>query len=503
MMRKLASTLLLLVLSQLAWAQFFQFNQRYFTPQRANPAKVASEDSFHALLNFREQSTGGDFSLRSTALDLAYPFHLNSRTVAGLGLFVLDDRTAGRDVFSMQEIGLSSGVSLPSSRYSFFTLGLSYSFATQGLNDENLSTGSQFVPDRGFDLSLDNGEVFDDVRVSFQRLNTSILWKKLGRNNQLQASYGLSLFDLNRPKNALTETEQFIKRSFLAEGIQMVSQKGNDSWYVEGLAYGQLDQLTAQAGFIWDRRIRRDQHLIVKARYSTEHYAIISARIEKDRLVVGATYDLALGKRAVSNQSAFEVGIGWKGVSNIKRKRSKKKNRRRRGPVKPPIGNQIDTTENKVEQKELIELDSSSIEQQIEESPEETESKKTSSLQIGPISQKKNIVEQIDARFPFKTNSYQLSSDYRDFLDEIVARLLNNSNQVIEIIGHSDSIGSIEDNLVLSKNRAQAVANYLIENGIKKSRISVDGKGELNPISTNDTAEGRALNRRVEMRIKE
>ena len=109
----------------------------------------------------------------------------------------------------------------------------------------------------------------------------------------------------------------------------------------------------------------------------------------------------------------------------------------------------------------------------------------------------------ISARFPFKTNSYQLSSDYRDFLDEIVARLLNNSNQVIEIIGHSDSIGSIEDNLVLSKNRAQAVANYLIENGIKKSRISVDGKGELNPISTNDTAEGRALNRRVEMRIKE
>ena len=71
----------------------------------------------------------------------------------------------------------------------------------------------------------------------------------------------------------------------------------------------------------------------------------------------------------------------------------------------------------------------------------------------------------------------------------------------LKITGHTDDVGSVEDNLLLSKNRAQSVTNYLIKNGIESGRLIFDGKGESNPIEPNDTEAGRYQNRRIEFEI--
>lgn len=71
------------------------------------------------------------------------------------------------------------------------------------------------------------------------------------------------------------------------------------------------------------------------------------------------------------------------------------------------------------------------------------------------------------------------------------------------IEGHTDAIGSEEYNKKLSLERAQAVADYFAENGIDRSRLELIGQGESQPIATNDTQEGRAMNRRVEIRLIE
>lgn len=71
----------------------------------------------------------------------------------------------------------------------------------------------------------------------------------------------------------------------------------------------------------------------------------------------------------------------------------------------------------------------------------------------------------------------------------------------IEIIGHTDSVGSPQKNMELSWRRANAVAKYLIARGISPTRLQVTGKGSTQPIADNRLAEGRALNRRVEFRI--
>ncbi len=84
-------------------------------------------------------------------------------------------------------------------------------------------------------------------------------------------------------------------------------------------------------------------------------------------------------------------------------------------------------------------------------------------------------------------------------LNELAEYLNNNPSVKANIIGHTDNVGKKEDNLALSKSRAQTVLNFLKDKNISASRLSFDGKGDSQPIKTNDTEEGRQNNRRVEV----
>ncbi len=86
-------------------------------------------------------------------------------------------------------------------------------------------------------------------------------------------------------------------------------------------------------------------------------------------------------------------------------------------------------------------------------------------------------------------------------LAPVLETMQNNESLEIELSGHTDNIGSREVNMRLSKQRAQAVANFLIENGITECRIATVGYGFDRPIATNDTDAGRQRNRRTELKI--
>lgn len=99
-----------------------------------------------------------------------------------------------------------------------------------------------------------------------------------------------------------------------------------------------------------------------------------------------------------------------------------------------------------------------------------------------------------------KADLYEES--YSD-LDRAVAFLRKNPSAIVEIIGHTDSVGSATYNHSLSRNRAEAVREYLADQGINLSRITARGHGEEHPVADNGTEEGRARNRRVEMKVTE
>ncbi len=88
-------------------------------------------------------------------------------------------------------------------------------------------------------------------------------------------------------------------------------------------------------------------------------------------------------------------------------------------------------------------------------------------------------------------------------LDSQVEFLKTNAELNIEVSGHTDNVGIESENITLSNNRAKAVADYLIQKGINASRITYKGYGSSKSITTNATEEGRAKNRRVELKISE
>lgn len=101
----------------------------------------------------------------------------------------------------------------------------------------------------------------------------------------------------------------------------------------------------------------------------------------------------------------------------------------------------------------------------------------------------------------FPTNKSELSASSRASLTQFAQSLKNSPDTDITIYGHTDNTGSREVNEQLSKARADAVANFLVGNGISRTRITTEGLAYDQPLADNSTAAGRAENRRVEIYI--
>src|SRR5262249_33629197 len=99
----------------------------------------------------------------------------------------------------------------------------------------------------------------------------------------------------------------------------------------------------------------------------------------------------------------------------------------------------------------------------------------------------------------FDTGSYTLRSGTREKLAKISGILLAHPGLTLAIEGHPDSVGSDEFNQQLSERRADAVRDFLAEQGVPASSISARGFGKTQPVASNDTPEGRQRNRRVEL----
>lgn len=111
------------------------------------------------------------------------------------------------------------------------------------------------------------------------------------------------------------------------------------------------------------------------------------------------------------------------------------------------------------------------------------------------------IVVTFDDGILFDFDRAELRPEGRANLHELARNLRQYGRTDVLIIGHTDSVGAASYNLGLSDRRAASAANYLMNQGIASHRVSTRGMGEADPIATNETAEGRQLNRRVEVVI--
>ena len=178
-MKVALSLILVLAATWNGYAQYFQFSQYNFTNQRINPAVVASSNYAEASLINRNQSTGGGFHLNSNFFNASYPL-LNRKGLrwSGFGISLMDDRAGQTGLFSTQEISLAYALSIPVSSGASLSLGLRGLHSRRKVDLDNLHTGVQYVPDRGFDESVSNGENFGRLSHAFNTFSAGIYWRK-------------------------------------------------------------------------------------------------------------------------------------------------------------------------------------------------------------------------------------------------------------------------------------------------------------------------------------
>ena len=111
------------------------------------------------------------------------------------------------------------------------------------------------------------------------------------------------------------------------------------------------------------------------------------------------------------------------------------------------------------------------------------------------------IILNMPGNVTFDTNSSDISADFYPVLDSVAIVLNEYEKTYVDVFGHTDNRGSEKYNQTLSEQRAASVAKYLESRKVLPQRIVTTGKGELNPIASNDTPESRALNRRVEIAL--
>lgn len=112
-----------------------------------------------------------------------------------------------------------------------------------------------------------------------------------------------------------------------------------------------------------------------------------------------------------------------------------------------------------------------------------------------------SIILNMPGNVTFASNSSDVSSTFYPVLDSVAIVLNEYEKTYVDVIGYTDSSGSEQYNQTLSEKRAASVARYLESHKVLPQRIVITGRGESNPVASNDTSEGRAMNRRVEITL--
>lgn len=141
------------------------------------------------------------------------------------------------------------------------------------------------------------------------------------------------------------------------------------------------------------------------------------------------------------------------------------------------------------------------IGKKMDKQKKELEATLPDDTKVETISNGEALKVTFDSGILFATNSSTLSDASKSALRNFAISVKANPDTYIKIVGHTDNTGKVDYNQILSEKRAKSVYDYLMMQGISSDRMSYEGKGIHQPVADNNTPEGRALNRRVEILI--
>lgn len=480
-------------------AQNVNFSQYQLTPTTTNPGMIGSFAQYQGLFNYRSQSNGGETNFQTMQASIIIPIlNRNARRIKGqrIGGFAVNasQDVAGDDgLLTTQGVGggfaYNIKMDIPGGWGAFYDAYLSFgghvNYFQRSVNVDAIQTGSQFV-NGAFDPNTDNGEAVIANSISYLSFSAGAYWYFLdGQSGNMRGYMGASASNLNQPNIALLEGEtNQLPMAYTAilgwdiwtsyDGI--FSFEPNARWIKQG------NSSQINAGALVHYRLLglepgRDTDIYIGGWYSTTNGAIATLGVNHKNVVVGASIDLgSLGGASTTSQS-IELSVGLKF-----------------GQKSPNLSVIEDLYK---EEESLITLENDDL---IEVDKEEEERVMTNQKEELTTDEEAVLNEII----LFDPLNYELTSESKTILNEVVDILLNHPNAKIIIEGHADDVyENKEENNQLSLDRALVVREYLHKKGVSISRLKTAGYGDTKPIVANDSDENRAKNRRVSFQVVE
>lgn len=489
----------------LSHAQYFMYSQYNFTSQRVNPASVGGTRYAEGSVIFRDQKTGGDFSIRSSFLELSYPF-LNASTGqpwSGLGISVHDDRSGG--IFNTQEAALSYAVHLRLRPTQTLSMGMKILMASREISYAGFYTGSQYVPDRGFDAAIASGEEFYGYQNTFTTFSSGLFWEQTDRKGRRLHHLGISLFDFNRPEDSFLNTGGRMSSTFIAEGAFQAFSRNGIHIFPEALVTYSASNTFINTGI----RIQKELNITARgmsdrlellAKYAVGRSGILGVQLHRENFSVGISYDFPLLGTNAGNMGALEVGVSIRKLVSTRIQKQAARRKKAADEKKAVIAKRsvVKPTEAPVTKAMTSDTAAIIVPVVVEKQPPLSTYPEATA---GRMSQEPVLIEKVTLHFAFDFNSSDLDDATEEFLDELASELVVNEHWQVQITGHTDNVGPASFNLRLSQKRADVVRHYLIKRGIAGDRIRSEGRGMAESRNSNQNDAERAQNRRVEITV--
>ena len=492
-MRRWLLSLTLLFFAHSLRAQENEFSQYRMAPLQVNPAEVAHSSDWRVIAHYRGQQVAGDIGFRTTQFTVMRPLFWGKQRYAGVGVSVLDQRSADPGWFQFQRVGLSLAHEIPVTKRERISLGLQTRYQVKRLSTEGVRTGSQFLPGVGFDPALRNGEG-DGLRNPYFSINAGGLWYRTDRHEQTTAYLGFSAFDLNRPRDTFFDATSSLPVVLQAHGGFQLLESGRATVSPEVLWSHRAGIHLLNVGSRISYRLGAPNTPVGKAprldivpRYTLNRSASLILQWHTESYTLGVSYDRDASFNALENplRSAFELIVAWhQPVKPKQRTRRNRKKRNRRATVSRRIPK--------------LTAQAPVVEAFLADVPDTLPTVPVAIPSAGLLA-----ARQLTLIVEFAFNRSALDAPAVSALREIASFLQEQPNLSVTLTGHADGIGTREANQRISVQRAQAVRDFLVRQGIAAKRIRVKGRGAQAPLYPNTQEVLRAKNRRVEIGLEQ
>jgi type IX secretion system PorP/SprF family membrane protein len=473
-----------------SFAQHINFSQYHHTPFNVNPGMIASSDDISVTFSHRNQQYSSDLQLQSSVLTATFPllYRKSGYRWGAVGISAINDESNSVDILKTQGISGTVAYNLHFTRFSYLSLGIQGGYFQRRFSDDGIETGNQFDPINGYDPSIGTGYSFKEDLTNYFTISSGLMWYDVDRDFRKNRYVGVAMYNMNKPAESFSAKDFTIPyRYVFTAGYRIYhTRRFGISPEILYVVQGKRDFVNVGSifSYYFDKKIDSD---IIKpgsvdfgAKYILNRSAVLSIQFNQPGLTMGFSYDISTATSSnispVSGATEFAISLR----KNIGFNKNKHK--------------VVVVKDHTVGQVRDFYKEQTLSKSETEDNSAKGESKPRTKLE-------KPVRFELKRDFKFAFNDATINDADKPFLDDIAKLLLADQTLQLEIIAHTDNIGSNAQNQEVSNRRANSVIEYLVEKGITKERLTGMGRGEMEPLYPNNTDENRAKNRRVEFII--